>query len=85
MDGDTFSSSQISSTYFITPLCPTYSTFDLLDLAFDAQLKFLFGFDKSNGVAMALAIIFGALTAIMAAIAGSLKSYGPATATPPRP
>ncbi|MFI9560961.1 hypothetical protein [Nonomuraea endophytica] len=52
---------------------------------FGAQFKFLFGFDKVNGTAAGLATIFSALTAIMAAIAGSVKSYGPATAAPPRP
>lgn len=52
---------------------------------FGAQFKFLFGFDKINGIAAGLATIFCALTAIMAAIAGSVKSYGLATATPPRP
>ncbi|WP_218040102.1 serine/threonine-protein kinase [Actinomadura sp. WMMB 499] len=49
-----------------------------------AQLEFLFGFEGSNGVAIGLAIIFSALTAIVAAVAGSLKSHGPAAA-PPRP
>jgi hypothetical protein len=52
---------------------------------FGGQLKFVFGFGKGNGVALGLAVIFGVLTAIMAAIAGSVKSYGPTTATPPRP
>ncbi|TDD18689.1 hypothetical protein [Nonomuraea diastatica] len=54
---------------------------------FGAQLKFVFGFDKSNGVAIGLAITFSVLTAIIAAIAGSVKSdgRGPTTATPPRP
>lgn len=52
---------------------------------FGAQLKFLFGFDKINGTAAGLATIFCALTAIMAVIAVSVKSYGPATATPRRP
>ncbi|MBO2447915.1 serine/threonine protein kinase [Actinomadura barringtoniae] len=49
-----------------------------------AQLTFVFGFGKSNGIAVGLSIIFGVLTAIMAAIAGSVKSYGPTTATPHR-
>jgi hypothetical protein len=52
---------------------------------FGAQLTFLFGFDKINGIAAGLATIFCALTAIVAMIAGSVKSYGPVTATPPRP
>ncbi|MFC3453947.1 hypothetical protein [Amycolatopsis speibonae] len=42
---------------------------------FGTHLKWIFGFEKSNGVATALAIVFGALTVIMAAIAGSVKSY----------
>ncbi|MEU1388128.1 MULTISPECIES: hypothetical protein [unclassified Nonomuraea] len=44
---------------------------------FGAQLKFLFGFDKINGIAAGLATIFCALTAVTAMIAGSVKSYGP--------
>ncbi|ANN19316.1 hypothetical protein SD37_29350 [Amycolatopsis orientalis] len=40
------------------------------------HLKWIFGFQKSNGVAIALVIIFGILTAITAAIAGSVKSRG---------
>ncbi|MFK0250123.1 hypothetical protein ACIQUM_35940 [Amycolatopsis azurea] len=43
---------------------------------FGTQLKWIFGFEKSNGVATALASIFGVLTAIMAAIAGSVKARG---------
>ncbi len=42
---------------------------------FNAQLKWIFGFDKGNGVAIALAVIFAVLTASMAAIAGSVRSY----------
>jgi hypothetical protein len=64
-------------TIFVSPL--------LNGTAFSAQLNFVFGFHKINGIALALAIIFGVLTAIMAAIAGSMKSYGPTTVTPPRP
>ena len=48
------------------------------------QLEFLFGFDDADSVAIALAIIFGALTAVMAAIAGSMKSHAPTT-TPLHP
>ncbi|MGP3931047.1 hypothetical protein [Nonomuraea sp. KM88] len=48
---------------------------------FSAQLAFVFGFDKTNSVAIGLAIIFCVLTTIIAAIAGSVKSYAPATAT----
>ncbi|GAB3729113.1 hypothetical protein GCM10027598_50210 [Amycolatopsis oliviviridis] len=43
---------------------------------FGTHLKWIFGFDKSNGVATALASIFGILTAVMAAIAGSVKARG---------
>ncbi|MGY0231519.1 hypothetical protein [Longispora urticae] len=46
------------------------------------QIRFVFGFEKINGVAVGLAVICGALTAISAAIAGSVWSYGPATAAP---
>ncbi|MBB4957608.1 hypothetical protein [Micromonospora polyrhachis] len=53
--------------------------------AVSAQLKFVFGFDGGDGIAIGLAIIFGVLTAITAAIAGSVRSYGPTTVTPPRP
>ncbi|MEV7553407.1 hypothetical protein AB0N89_27660 [Amycolatopsis sp. NPDC089917] len=42
----------------------------------DAQLKWIFGFGKSNGIAIALAVIFAVLTTIMAAIAGSVKARG---------
>lgn len=52
---------------------------------FGAQLTFLFGFDKINGIAAGMATIFCALTAIMAAVAAGVKSSGPATAAPPRP
>ncbi|MEU3621954.1 hypothetical protein BS329_02870 [Amycolatopsis coloradensis] len=40
-----------------------------------AQLKWIFSFDKSNGVAIALAVIFAVLTASVALIAGSVWSY----------
>ncbi|PSK92310.1 hypothetical protein CLV63_11869 [Murinocardiopsis flavida] len=52
---------------------------------FSDQLQFVFGFKESDDVAIGLATLFGAPTAIAAAIAGSVKSYGPTTATPPRP
>ncbi|MBB5851853.1 hypothetical protein ACFQ05_01115 [Amycolatopsis umgeniensis] len=42
---------------------------------FGTQVQWIFGFDKSNGVATALASVFGFLTAVMAAIAGSVRSY----------
>jgi len=41
-----------------------------------AQLRWLFSFDDSDSTAIALMIIFGALTAVAAAIAGSVKSHG---------
>ncbi|MGH8878270.1 MAG: hypothetical protein ACRD0P_13145, partial [Stackebrandtia sp.] len=52
---------------------------------FGAQLEFVFGFDGGNGVAIALTTIFSILTAIVAAIAGSVKSHEPTTGMPPRP
>ncbi|GAA4894528.1 hypothetical protein LX16_1659 [Stackebrandtia albiflava] len=46
------------------------------------QLAWIFGFQKSNGIAVGLATIFGALTAATAAAAALVKSHGPAV-TPP--
>lgn len=46
----------------------------LFGTPFDAQLTFLFSFENSNGVAIALAIIFAALTAITAAIAAIART-----------
>lgn len=66
----------VVAVFFTAPL--------LWGTPFSDQLEWIFGFNKSNGVAIALSIIFGALTALTAAIAGSLKSYEP-TANPPRP
>ncbi|NBE99538.1 hypothetical protein FE391_41255 [Nonomuraea sp. KC401] len=43
---------------------------------FGAQLAFVFGFDKTNGVAIGLAILFCVLTAIIAAIAGTTRRSG---------
>ncbi|WP_037303565.1 hypothetical protein [Amycolatopsis orientalis] len=43
---------------------------------FNTHLEWIFGFHKSNGVAIALVVILGILTAITAAIAGSVKSRG---------
>ncbi|MBE1536784.1 serine/threonine-protein kinase [Actinomadura algeriensis] len=60
----------VVATIFVAPL--------LRGTALGAQLEFVFGFEGSNGVAIALATLFGVLTAITAAIAGSVKSYGPA-------
>lgn len=82
---------RISGAWTLCALCVLYVVAILVaqpllgTTTFGAQLKWVFGFHKSNGVAMGLAIIFGVLTAIMAAIAGSVKSYGPTTAPPPRP
>ncbi len=42
---------------------------------FGAQFKWVFGFQKSNGIAMGMVIISCILTAITAAIAGLAKSY----------
>ncbi|GAA3516574.1 hypothetical protein [Actinocatenispora rupis] len=49
------------------------------------QFGWIFGFHKVNGVAIGLAVIFGVLTAVTAAIAGIVRSYGPTAATPRRP
>jgi len=67
----------VVATIFLAPL--------LWGTGLDAQLKFVFGFEQGDDVAAGLAIIFSALTAIMAAVAGIVKSYGPTTFTPPRP
>jgi hypothetical protein len=56
----------VVATIFVAPL--------LRGTALSAQLKFVFGFDQGDGIAVALAVIFGVLTAIMAATAGSVKS-----------
>lgn len=42
---------------------------------FGAQVKWLFSFDDSDSTAMALTIFLAVLTAIMSAIAASVKSY----------
>ncbi|WP_410649985.1 hypothetical protein [Amycolatopsis sp. cmx-4-54] len=44
--------------------------------SFGAQVKWLFSFDDGDSTAMALTIILAVLTAIAAATAGSVKSYG---------
>ncbi|MFG3702216.1 hypothetical protein ACGF5C_30635 [Micromonospora sp. NPDC047620] len=81
---------RISGAWTLCALCVLYVVATILvapllrGTAFGAQLKFVFGFDQGDGVAVALAVIFGVLTAIMAATAGSVKSYGPTTVTPPR-
>ncbi|MFB4319985.1 hypothetical protein [Actinomadura sp. 21ATH] len=67
----------VVATLFVGPL--------LRGTGLGAQFRFVFGFDRGDGVGVALAMIFGVLTAIAAAIAGSVKSYGPAPAMPPRP
>ncbi|MEY9939202.1 serine/threonine-protein kinase [Streptacidiphilus sp. MAP5-3] len=64
-------------TLFVSPL--QFGT------SIGAQLNFVLGFHRSNGVVLGLAVIFGVLTAIIAAIAGSVKSYGPTTARQPGP
>ncbi|WP_433178534.1 serine/threonine-protein kinase [Actinoallomurus sp. CA-150999] len=82
---------RISGAWTLCALCGLYVVAILVaqpllgSTTFGAQLTWVFGFHKSNGVAMGLAVIFGVLTAIMAAIAGGVKSYGPTTATPLRP
>ena len=44
------------------------------------QLAFLFGFREIDDALAGLAVVFAALTAISAAIAGSVRATGPATA-----
>ncbi|WP_412543136.1 hypothetical protein R8Z50_11895 [Longispora sp. K20-0274] len=46
------------------------------------QIRFVFGFDKANGVAIGLAVILGVLTAISAAVAGSVRSVAGAGTRP---
>ncbi|MFI7672243.1 hypothetical protein [Actinophytocola sp. NPDC049390] len=50
----------------------------------DTPLSAQLGFDQPDGTAVGLTIIFGLLTAFLAAIAGGVGEYGPATAPPPR-
>lgn len=59
----------VTATIFLAPLLWGTSLAD--------QLEFVFGFEGGDGVAVALTMIFGVLTAVTAAIAGSVKSYGP--------
>lgn len=72
-------------------LCAFYAVLNtvmapvLWGTSISVQLEWLFGFDKSNGAAAGLATIFAVPTAIAAAIAASVKSHEPATATPSRP
>ncbi|MFD0857066.1 hypothetical protein ACFQ07_32960, partial [Actinomadura adrarensis] len=58
----------VVATTFVAPL--------LRGTPLSAQLSFVFGFDGLDGIAIALAVIFGVLTAITSAIAGSVKSTG---------
>ncbi|CAM3371671.1 hypothetical protein [Stackebrandtia soli] len=67
----------VVATTFMAPL--------LRGTAVDAQLKWIFGFDKANGVAVGLAMILSVLTATVAAIAASVKSYEPTIPRPPLP
>ncbi|OLT23228.1 hypothetical protein BJF79_02120 [Actinomadura sp. CNU-125] len=57
------------ATLFVAPL--------LRGTPLGAQLRYVFGFDGGDGIAIALVVVFGFPTAIAAAIAGSVKSYGP--------
>ncbi|AUI60849.1 hypothetical protein [Amycolatopsis sp. BJA-103] len=72
---------RISGAWTLFGLCALFAVAMLIaapllwGTPLDAQLKWIFGFDKSNGVAIALAVIFSILTASMAAIAGSVRSY----------
>ncbi|MEW2354886.1 hypothetical protein [Spirillospora sp. NPDC029432] len=56
----------VVATVFVAPL--------LRGTGLGAQLKFVFGFEGGDGVAVALAVIFSVLTATAAAIAGTVKS-----------
>ncbi|MBB5084054.1 hypothetical protein [Nonomuraea endophytica] len=76
---------RIPGAWTLCALCALYSVTPfvmaplLFGTAFDVQLTFLFAFDEGDSIAIALAIIFAALTAIMAAIAGSTRSHRPTT------
>ncbi|GGV31024.1 hypothetical protein GCM10010182_62920 [Actinomadura cremea] len=59
----------VVATIFVAPL--------LWGTDLGTQLRFVFGFNDGDGVAVALAVIFGVLTAITAAIAGSRPSARP--------
>jgi hypothetical protein len=78
---------RISGAWTLCALCALYVVASIFvapllwGTAFSAQLKFVFGFEGGDGVAVALMVIFSVLTAI----ASSVKSYGPTTFTPPRP
>ncbi|WP_211302840.1 hypothetical protein [Allonocardiopsis opalescens] len=67
----------IVATIFVAPL--------LRGTPFVEQLRFVFSFGEGDDAAVALSVIFGALTAIAAATAGSVKSYGTARVAPPGP
>lgn len=79
---------RLSGAWTLCALCGVYSVAPffaaplLLGTDFGAQAKFVLGFDKSNGVAIGLSIIFGALTAMAAAVAGSVKSHETVKSTP---
>ncbi|MEU5884972.1 serine/threonine-protein kinase [Spirillospora sp. NPDC047279] len=71
---------RISGAWTLCGLCALYvvATIFLAPLlwgtALGTQLTFVFGFDGGDGVAVALTMIFGVLTATVAAIAGTVKS-----------
>lgn len=72
---------RISGAWILFGLCALFAVAMLVaapllwGTSLGAQLKWIFGFDKSNGIAIALAIIFAVLTASVALIAGSVRSY----------
>ncbi|WP_211216322.1 hypothetical protein [Longispora albida] len=74
---------RVPAAWTLCALCTVYvvSVFVaapiLFGTAFSAQFEFVFGFGKFNSIAAGLTVIFSALTAIAAAIAGSVKSYVP--------
>ncbi|MFI6540389.1 hypothetical protein ACIBHY_48580 [Nonomuraea sp. NPDC050547] len=71
---------RIPGVWTLCGLCGLYVVANLVlapllhGTPFGAQFAFLFGFDKVNGIAAGLATMFCALTAIVAAVAGSVKS-----------
>ncbi|MFI6316584.1 hypothetical protein ACIBG8_03645 [Nonomuraea sp. NPDC050556] len=72
---------KIPGAWTLCALCTFYVVASLVvspllfGTPFSAQLTFLFGFHKTNGVIIGLAVIFAILTAITAAIAASVKSF----------
>ncbi|MCP2322378.1 hypothetical protein HDA40_000885 [Hamadaea flava] len=78
----------IPGAWTLCGLCVLYVVVTLVvspllrGIAVSDQFTFVFGFERSNGIAIALAVIFSVLTAVTAAVAGTVKSYGPTSAGP---